>query len=65
MNNGHPLLYSIPEFAAAHRISRTQIYREIGSGRLIASKIGKRTVITAENATAWRAGLPVLVLGVR
>jgi hypothetical protein len=51
-------LYSIPHFASDHAISRTQTYREIASGRLQASKIGKRTVITAENAAAWRASLP-------
>jgi hypothetical protein len=51
-------LFSIPDFAETHAISRTQAYREIGSGRLMASKIGKRTVITAENAAAWRASLP-------
>jgi len=53
-----PLL-SIPDFVRTHSISRTQAYREIGSGRLVASKVGKRTVITAENAAAWRAMLPV------
>lgn len=52
-------LLSINEFAAANSISRTQAYREITSGRLIASKVGKRTVITAENAANWRASLPV------
>lgn len=51
-------LFSINDFAAAHAISRTQAYREISTGRLIASKVGKRTVITAENAAAWRAALP-------
>lgn len=51
-------LFSIPGFAATHAISRTQAYREIAGGRLRASKVGKRTVITAENAAAWRASLP-------
>lgn len=51
-------LFSIPDFAGMHAISRTQAYREITGGRLKASKIGKRTVITAENAAEWRASLP-------
>ena len=51
-------LLSIPDFTRAHAISRTQTYREMNEGRLVASKIGKRTVITAENAAAWRASLP-------
>lgn len=50
-------LFSITDFAEAHAISRTQAYREIGSGRLAASKVGKRTVITAENAAKWRSSL--------
>lgn len=51
-------LFSIPDFSLTHAISRTQVYREIASGRLPASKVGKRTVITAENAAEWRAALP-------
>ena len=51
-------IYSIPDFCRAHGISRTQTYREINGLRLTASKVGKRTVITAENAAAWRASLP-------
>jgi hypothetical protein len=56
--NDNEFLFSVPAFGKAHTISRTQVYREIGSGRLKASKIGKRTVITAESAAAWRAALP-------
>ena len=56
--NDNEHIFSVPAFAKAHAISRTQTYREIGSGRLKASKIGKRTVITAENAASWRAALP-------
>ena len=56
--NDNEYLFSVPSFGKAHSISRTQVYREIGSGRLKASKVGKRTVITAENAASWRAALP-------
>jgi hypothetical protein len=59
--NDNELLFSVQAFAKAHAISRTQTYREIGAGRLVASKIGKRTVITAENAASWRARLPEYV----
>lgn len=55
-------IYSIPDFCRAHGISRTQTYRELGAGRLAASKVGKRTVITAEQAAAWRAALPKLTI---
>jgi hypothetical protein len=50
--------YSIDSFAAAHEISRAQTYIEIDEGRLKASKCGSRTLITVENAQAWRASLP-------
>jgi hypothetical protein len=59
--NDNRFLFSIPEFAALHAISRTQAYREIAAGRLIASKVGKRTVITAEKAAEWRGSLPTYV----
>jgi hypothetical protein len=50
-------IYSIPDFCKAHSISRTQAYRELATGRLAASKVGKRTVVTAEQAAAWRGAL--------
>jgi len=50
--------FSIDGFAQAHGISRSQTYVEIGQGRLIARKVGVRTVITAEDAAAWRRNLP-------
>jgi len=58
MSTEHALLFSIISFADAHGISRSQVYREIGAGRLQASKVGKRTIVTAENAAAWRTALP-------
>jgi hypothetical protein len=50
--------YSIDRFAEEHDISRSQTYVEINNGRLIASKVGNRTVITRENAARWRKSLP-------
>ncbi len=50
--------YSIGRFAEEHDISRSQTYVEINSGRLIASKVGNRTIITRENAERWRKQLP-------
>jgi hypothetical protein len=51
---------SIEEFAWKNRISRSQVYEEIKSGRLIASKCGSRTIITRENGAAWRRSLPTI-----
>jgi hypothetical protein len=37
---------------------RTAQYREIAEGRLIAHKLGRRTIILHENAMAWPNSLP-------
>jgi excisionase family DNA binding protein len=50
-----PATMTIPEFRDWSKISRSQIYREIGSGALPAIKVGRRTLITTEAATAWLA----------
>lgn len=51
---------TIDEFAFRNRISRSQVYKEIGSGRLVARKIASRTIITREDAAAWRNSLPAM-----
>ena len=51
---------TVAEFANAHNISRSQAYLEISAGRLVARKVGSRTLITAEDAAAWRQSLPKL-----
>src|SRR5689334_12402159 len=45
-------------FASRHSISRSKLYAEIKAGRLIARKVGDRTVILAEDGRAWRENLP-------
>ena len=52
--------YTIDSFADAHEIGRTTVYAEIGSKRLIARKVGGRTIITVEDAADWRRNLPTL-----
>jgi len=49
---------SVERFAAKHAISRAQTYLEIAAGRLIARKVGSRTIITREDAARWRRALP-------
>ena len=49
--------YDVQTFAKAYGISRAQIYVEIKSGRLRIFKVGKRTLISRESATAWREAL--------
>ncbi len=52
------LAFSIPEFSQTSSLGRTKIYDEIRSGRLIAKKMGKRTIITLEDGLAYLANLP-------
>jgi hypothetical protein len=51
----------IEEFAAKNNISRRKVYDEIGTGRLIARKVGSRTIITKEDGAAWRRALPKMI----
>ena len=50
--------FSVDEFARRNRIGLTTAYAEIRAGRLIARKIGRRTVVLAEDARSWRGNLP-------
>lgn len=49
--------FSILAFAKEFNVGRTTIYREIGEGRLRAKKIGRRTLITREDAKEWLSNL--------
>jgi predicted DNA-binding transcriptional regulator AlpA len=47
--------YSIPQFCAAHSISRALFYLLLCDGRAPAvMKVGRRTLISSEAAAAWR-----------
>lgn len=50
-----PLAYSISAFCQATGIGKTRAYQEIGSGRLRALKVGRRTLVTRAAAEAWLA----------
>ena len=50
--------FTIAEFGAAHGIGKSLIYEEIGAGRLRCRKVGRRTLILAGDAEAWRNALP-------
>jgi hypothetical protein len=52
--------YSLGEFARRHQVSLTLVYSEIKRGRLMARKIGRRTVIAVDDAEAWRKQLPIM-----
>ena len=50
--------YSLSEFARQNDIGLTTVRGEIKAGRLAARKIGRRTIITAEDAKVWQERLP-------
>lgn len=54
-------LLTIPEFIGWCRLGRTRVYEEIGSGRLRAIKIGRRTFVRRDDALAWLDSQPALV----
>ena len=51
---------SLVEFCHRYGLGRTKAYAEIKFGRLRARKIGKRTVITEDDAEDWLQHLPVI-----
>ena len=54
--------FSVREFCARQGICRQTFYSEIRRGRLRACKLGKKTIVTAENERAWLDSLPPLKL---
>ncbi len=47
------IAYSIAQLAGVIPIGRTMIYEEIRAGRLRKAKIGRRTVILADEVERW------------
>ncbi|WP_245273707.1 helix-turn-helix domain-containing protein [Mesorhizobium sp. WSM3224] len=54
--------HTILEFGASHGIGRSLVYEEIAAGRLKCRKVGRRTLILAKDAEAWRDALPDIVV---
>ena len=53
---------SIDEFAVWAGICRSKVYMEIAAERLVADKVGRRTIIWKSEAERWRADLPKFVV---
>jgi excisionase family DNA binding protein len=57
------LAYTIEEAATAAGIGRTLIFEEIRNHRLVARKIGRRTVILLKDLDAWLETRPLVQTG--
>jgi excisionase family DNA binding protein len=51
---------TIDEFCETYSLGRTKAYAELRSGRLRGRKVGKRTIISEDDAEEWLTRLPVL-----
>lgn len=50
--------FSVDEIAARNNLGPTKVAAEIKAGRLVARKVGKRTIITDADEQAWLDNLP-------
>jgi hypothetical protein len=55
-----PRAFSIQEFSKVYGPGRTRVYEELKSGRLHGRKVGRRTIITEDDAEDWLRRLPVI-----
>jgi Helix-turn-helix domain len=51
---------SIDYFCQRYGLGRTKAYEELKSGRLRGRKIGKRTIVTEDDAEEWLLSLPII-----
>ena len=60
MDNSAKRSFSIKTFCERNEVGRTTAYAEINAGRLRASKVGRRTIITDKNEAEWLKILPAV-----
>jgi hypothetical protein len=51
---------TIQGFVDRYCISRSKVYEEAAAGRIKLRKVGKKTIITVEDAEKWLADLPAV-----
>ena len=51
---------SVRSFCESVGIGRTRFYQEVKAGRLRVRKVGRRTIVTADDAEEWLSRLPGL-----
>lgn len=61
MNPPDKLAFEVNEFCRLYSIGRTTFYEQIKAGHLKVRKVGTKTLVLAEDAQSWLAGLPTEV----
>jgi hypothetical protein len=51
-------VFDLPAFCAWAKISRSTAFEEIANGRLIVRRVGRKSLVTIEEAKAWLGRLP-------
>ena len=59
-NDKETLAYSIKSGSIAAGVGQTKMREEINAGNLKAKKLGKRTIITADDLREWLNSLPAM-----
>jgi excisionase family DNA binding protein len=62
-DNGRRNAMSIDQFCQRYAVGRTTVYAEIKQGRLRGLKVGRRTIITENDAEDWLHRLPAIETG--
>lgn len=52
-------VFSVNDFCRWAGVGRTAVYAEMKTGRLLAKKFGRRTIIPRSEAERWLASLPL------
>jgi excisionase family DNA binding protein len=50
--------YQIEEFCEAYGVGKSKFHEEVAAGRLKVVRIGRRVLVTADDADAWLKSLP-------
>jgi len=58
LNEPQPAAFTVNEFLAWARISRSTLYKEVDAGRIPIRKCGRRTLILRDAAESWLRSLP-------
>lgn len=55
-----PRALTVKEFCQQYGIGQTQFYEEVKEGRLPVRKVGRKSLITRDDAETWLQSLPRL-----